>query len=120
MSYTIKLADGCIASRHQDHIRLRFNEHDTCDMDEHIHIENSQFIKPNMVEAEQSKQETNTSETLDASSSNSPQPEIIDMFSTDKNNPINKLIRLFLNPSSQASANHPFAQWRKLLWRVHL
>ena len=31
-----------------------------------------------MFEAEQSKQQTSTSETLDAFSSNSPQPEIID------------------------------------------
>ena len=83
MSYKIQLADGRIASRHQDHIRLRFSEDDTCDMEENIHIENSQLIKPSMVEAEQSKQQTNTSETLDASSSNSPQPKIIDTEQVD-------------------------------------
>ena len=53
-------------------------------MEENIHIENSQLIKPNMVEAEQSKQQTNTSETLDASSSNSPQPAIIDTEQMEK------------------------------------
>ena len=78
MSNKIKLADGRIASRHQDHIRLRFSEDDTRDMEENINIENSQLIKPNMVETEQSKQQTNTLETPDASSSNSPQPEITD------------------------------------------
>ena len=56
VSYKIKLAGGRIGSRHQDHIRLRFTEDDTCDMEENIHIENSQLIKRNMVEAEQSKQ----------------------------------------------------------------
>ena len=84
VSYKIKLADGCIASRHQDHIRLRFSEDDTCDMEENIHIENSPLIKPNIVEAEQTKQQTNTSETLDASSSNSSQPEIIDTEQMEK------------------------------------
>ena len=78
MSYKIKLLDGRNASRHQDNIWLIFSEDDTCDIEENIHIENSQLIKPNMIEAEQSKQQTNTSETLDASSSNSPQPDIID------------------------------------------
>ena len=48
-------------------------------------IENSPLIKPNIVEAEQSKQQTNTSETLDASSSNSPQPEIIDTEQMEEN-----------------------------------
>ena len=67
VSYNIKLADGCIASRHEDHIMLRFSEDDTCDMEENIHIENSRLIKQNMVEAEQLKLQTNTSETLDAS-----------------------------------------------------
>ena len=33
VSYKIKLADGRIASRHQDHIRLRFSEDDTYDME---------------------------------------------------------------------------------------
>ena len=47
-----KMADGRIASRHQDHIRLRFSEDDTCDMEENIHIENSPLIKPNMVKDE--------------------------------------------------------------------
>ena len=84
VSYKIKLGDGRIASRHQDHIRLRFSEDDTCDMEENIHIESSQLIKPNMVEVEQSKQQTHTSETLDASSSNSPQPEIIDIEQMEK------------------------------------
>ena len=84
MSYKIKLADGRITSRHQDHTRLRFSEDDTCDMEENIHIENSPLIKQSMVEAEQSKQQTNTAETLDASSSNSPQPEIIDTEQMEK------------------------------------
>ena len=33
VSYKIKLADGRIASRHQDHIRLRFSGDDTCDIE---------------------------------------------------------------------------------------
>ena len=37
-----------------------------------------------MVEAEQSKQQTSTSETLDAFRSNSPQPEIIDTAKMEK------------------------------------
>ena len=78
MSYKIKLADDPNVSRHQDHIRLRFREDDTCDIEENIHIENSQLIKPSMVDAVQSKQQTTTLEALDTSSPNLPEPQIID------------------------------------------